>query len=775
MIPIQRLKAFFSLLALIFFCTSLSLNAQTTGTVEGTVVDAKNDAPLTGVTVTLIGDNRRRGTSTNAEGNFQFSNIAYGDYTLKLSFVGYRIATQDVTLDQEEVTLQLRLNQKRYGMDEVIISATRELESREDIPASVTSISSEEMEQQAAVTSDLGTILSQKTPGLAPSTQSLSNYGQTLRGRSLSVLIDGVPQSTPLRDVLRDLRSIDPQAIKRVEVIRGSSAAYGYGATGGLVNIITRGGTAEKLDIKTDIGTRFSTQQPDGSFGYRFNQQIGGRSGAIDYNISGTYEKIGSFFDAEGDRIPIDPHGQGGLANSNEYSLSANLGYQLNDSQELRFTGSFYDIKQDVDFITNPGVPGEEKATAEPVDDAPGESPGTDNISLNLEFTDNDILNSNLSAKVYYQDYDTRFGFATFFPGGGGQSFLTSEKFGSRLNIKTPIGRLPGSYIQWGADYLTDETAQPLVDGREWVPPIRQSSIAPFAQLKIQPGEKLILRGGLRYENISLDVEDFTTLFGGNEVAGGDLNYDALVANTGIVFFMNDMINVYASFSQAFSVSDVGRELRGTSAASVEQLNPEAQKVNNYETGIRASGNFWAATVSGYINTSDLGTTFSGGNDFSIVRSPEIVRGLETTLDLKLRRDLEIGGTFSLLEGKRDSDDDGSYDTFLTGDRIPPSKLTGYLAYSPLEGLRTRLDVLYSGNRNKFPGSTSFAQGEVNSYTVVDLSAGYNVGPGTLSLGIENLFNNQYFPTISQWYNLGGTGYSAGRGRMVSLGYQLDL
>ncbi|MGK7369975.1 MAG: TonB-dependent receptor, partial [Candidatus Halalkalibacterium sp. M3_1C_030] len=406
------------------------------------------------------------------------------------------------------------------------------------------------------------------------------------------------------------------------------------------------------------------------------------------------------------------------------------------------------------------------------VDDAPGKSPGTDNISLNLEFTDNDILNSRLSVKAYYQDYETRFGFATYFPGGGGQSFLSSEKFGSRLNIKTPIDQLPGSYLQWGADYLTDETSQPLVDGREWVPPITQSSIAPFAQLKIQPSEKLILRGGLRYENISLDVENFTTLFGGNDVAGGDLNYDALVANTGIVYFLNDIFNVYGSFSQAFSVSDVGRELRGTTASSVEQLNPEAQKVNNYETGIRASGNFWAATVSGYINTSDLGTTFSGGNDFSIVRSPEIVRGFETTLDLQVRRDLEVGGTLSLVEGKRDSDDDGNYDTFLTGDRIPPTKVTGYLSYEPLNGLNTRLDIMYSGNRNKFPGSTSFAQGEVNSYTVVDLSAGYKVGPGTLSLGIENLLNKQYFPTISQWYNLGGVGYSAGRGRIVSLGYQ---
>ncbi|MFX7540979.1 TonB-dependent receptor plug domain-containing protein, partial [Acinetobacter baumannii] len=60
--------------------------------------------------------------------------------------------------------------------------------------------------------------------------------GQTLRGRNLAVLIDGIPQSTTI-NVRRDLFNIDASAIERIEVLRGPTAIYGDGATGGVINI----------------------------------------------------------------------------------------------------------------------------------------------------------------------------------------------------------------------------------------------------------------------------------------------------------------------------------------------------------------------------------------------------------------------------------------------------------------------------------------------------------------------------------------------------------
>ena len=146
-------------------------------------------------------------------------------------------------------------------LPELVVSATRREESIAAIPGSVTVLEQEEIAAQASTSNDLGDILGKLVPGMAPSAETLSNFGQPLRGRNISVLIDGVPQSTPLRNILRDLRTIDPSAVERIEIIRGATAIYGYGATGGIVNIITKKPT-KKPTLTTQVGGRFSLPIP---------------------------------------------------------------------------------------------------------------------------------------------------------------------------------------------------------------------------------------------------------------------------------------------------------------------------------------------------------------------------------------------------------------------------------------------------------------------------------------------------------------------------------
>ena len=51
---------------------------------------------------------------------------------------------------------------------------------------------------------------------MGPNTGTNSSSGQNLRGRSALVLIDGLPQSTPLRNGHLAIRSLDPSVIERV-------------------------------------------------------------------------------------------------------------------------------------------------------------------------------------------------------------------------------------------------------------------------------------------------------------------------------------------------------------------------------------------------------------------------------------------------------------------------------------------------------------------------------------------------------------------------------
>ena len=752
----------------------------------GRVTDAETGEPIYGVNVGLSGTSL--GDATGPDGHYQVQDVPEGNHRLTATVLGYEKASRTVSVESgETATVNFQLASTRYGLNEIVVSATRSRERLSTVPSSITVVGPEELETQTTLTGDLGDVLAQTVPGLAQSTSTLSNYGQTLHGRNLFILIDGVPQSTPLRNGLRSLRSINPSAIERVEVIRGASALYGYGATGGAINIVTKRPENGAVNAAAEIGARFSPEDVGSSLSERVQGRLSGHSGRFDYLVGGSFEDWGYFFDGEGDRIPQDPQGQGGLASADEYNVLLKGGAKLTEAQRLELTFNYYDFKQNVAFATVPGVVDSAKATAEQVNDVPGKDPGTENLVTMLRYEHADLLGSDFTARAFAQDFKTRFGYAAYFPDGGGQGFIRSEKLGVRFDVETPLPLAAGSALRWGADFLRDETAQPLEDGRIYVPPIEQTSAAPFAQLNLPLAERAVLRGGARYEALRLKVDDYTTLYGQNPVEGGTLDYDALVFNAGGVLFLTDAAEVFASFSQGFSVADVGRVLRSfgegskePQRTSVEALRPEAQKVNSYETGARLSTSVADVSLSGFINTSDLGSTFEGNfPDLRVARTPERIWGAEATLDVRPIERVGLGGTFTYLEGKRDSDEDGSYDAFLPGPRIPPLKVTGYASYAPIDGWRNRIQLLYSGDRDRFEGQAAeaFGQGPVESYTTVDLQTALHLrtlgfGRGTLHFGVKNLFDTFYFPPISQWYNL-PTGYAAAPGRRLNLSYSI--
>ncbi|MCV5264136.1 TonB-dependent receptor plug domain-containing protein, partial [Escherichia coli] len=73
-----------------------------------------------------------------------------------------------------------------------------------------------------------------------------TNYGQNLRGRAMLVMIDGVSLQSS-RPISRQLDAIDPFNIERIEVLSGATSIYGAGATGGVINIITKKAYSDEL------------------------------------------------------------------------------------------------------------------------------------------------------------------------------------------------------------------------------------------------------------------------------------------------------------------------------------------------------------------------------------------------------------------------------------------------------------------------------------------------------------------------------------------------
>ena len=116
-----------------------------------------------------------------------------------------------------EATLQLK---------EVTISTTRIPEVKSNAAATVTIIDQKQIAEMSKVAPDMSHLLGLLTPGMALSSNTTSSRSQSLRGRSALILIDGIPQSTPLRSTDRDIRTIDVSAIDHIEIVKGSTALY---------------------------------------------------------------------------------------------------------------------------------------------------------------------------------------------------------------------------------------------------------------------------------------------------------------------------------------------------------------------------------------------------------------------------------------------------------------------------------------------------------------------------------------------------------------------
>lgn len=683
--------------------------------------------------------------------------------------------------------------QAQEDEEEIVVTATRTQETRRDVPQSITTIDQEQLQQQFAISRDVTDALGKLVPGLAPPNERNNIFGQTLRGRNVTVLIDGIPQATT-PNVFRDLQTIDPGVIERIEVLRGPTALYGDGTTGGVINILTRNPAQDPLTATTEIGVNTSLTGSENAWGQTIQQTFSGTEGTVGFVLSAGFTNIGSFFDANGDRIALDPTGQGGLSDAEAINLFGKFVYTPDQNQRLVLSASRFDYKQDPDFTSDPIVTsllGRQRARVLEGLELE-DQPGTENSVFNLEYTNQDVFGSRVRGQIYYRDV-----LARFFPFDARntaslgrlifQSRVESQRFGTRFDVETPLNSDKSVNLLWGLDFSNENSEQPVsffdpvafnnsgglvfreLGDRTWTPPLTINSLGLFGQLEAKFSDRFIIRGGLRHERASVSVDDFVTI-ANNSVTGGKVNYDETLFNLGAVYRITPQISTFASFSQGFSLADIGRVLRAApNNFQFERVRPEPQKVNNYEIGLRGEWRNVQASISGFYNTSDLGTTF-GSSFVDIIRAPEQIYGLEATLDVQPSRTWNLGLSASLIEGRIDTDDDGDYEDYLDSFRIPPVKLTAYVENETLPGWRNRLQLLYSGTRNRFNNSTAFGRQAVDDYVTVDFVSFIKVGSGTLQIGIENLFNTDYFPVISQ-LQTNDTQYLPGRGRSLTVRY----
>jgi iron complex outermembrane recepter protein len=665
-------------------------------------------------------------------------------------------------------------------IETISVSATRSSYPVSTVPATITVIDQEELKSQLAVTQDLSQILGNLLPSFSPSRQKLTANGETLRGREPLYMIDGVPQSTPLRNGSRDGNTIDPSMIERIEIIRGANAIQGMGASGGIINIITKspGEHKHQVSLSGSVPTAGGSDTQSYKASYLFSEQFDD----VSLVTGAAFNKTGLYLDGNGNPIGVDTT-QGDTMDSDTVDLFIKSKWQMTDAQSLQLMINHFDLKGNNNYVTVPG----NAAQGIPTTSARGVTEGKPSqnkvTSASLDYQHQDIAGGQLNLQLFAQDFASMFGGsrAAVFqdPALGAaifdQSQNISEKVGSRLTYFRADLADTGVDLSTGLDWLQDSTYQELVmTNRNWVPETEFTNYAPFVQLRYNQIKNWTFSAGARYEYGQLSVADFTTLASSNSsfVTGGEPSFNELLKNFGVVHQWSDSIRVYASYSEGFSMPDVGRVLRAINKPnqSVAQfLNLQPVVSDNAEVGIELTEDKYRLQLSYFQSDSDLGSRLQADADgiYSVMREQTEISGFEAEGEYNLTDNSSLGFTYARTDGRYDSNNDGQVDKDLGGINIAPERLNLYwLQQWPMQlSSRVQLSQLFDVDYND---GSSF-----DGYHTLDLSGRYDTNNwGSWTLGLENALDKQYITYYSQT-TPANSSYFAGLGRTLNLNWQM--
>ncbi len=673
-------------------------------------------------------------------------------------------------------------------LDRVTVSAStsRIPDSASALPSTITVIDQEQLQQQLAVTQDISQVLANLVPSFAPSRQKLTNSGETLRGRKPLYLVDGVPQSTPLRDGGRDGHTLDPAMIERIEVIHGANALQGLGASGGIINIITKRAPRQDGDSFQDVSIAASTALPheSDSTGYRASYLFGTRSGAFDFVGGASYASEGLYYDGDGKPLAINAV-QGDLMDSRSYNLFAKGGWNIDADRRLQLTANRYQLQGNNDYVVVEGDAVSGIPASSERGDPEGEGPRNRTTSMVLDYTDKSLAGGYLQAQVYWVDFAALYGDSDWgdFWGDGrdpdwhDQSQNLSEKTGGKFSWSR--GDLFGLRLRatLGLDLARDTTSQELIRaGLDWVPETTYESWSPFVQAEWWLTDTLMLTGGLRHERGKLQVDDYTTIpanAGGSRfVEGGSPTTSETLPNIGLVWEATDALKLYASYSEGYTVADIGRVLRAINQPdqrvdSLVDLSPVV--ADNREIGLDYGDDRWLAHLAAYWSDSDLGSRLAfdpATATYNVARERTEIRGIEGNLAFRFSEAGRIGLGYATTHARYDSDGDGHVDSDLPGINVSPDRVTAFWTQAWTPGFDTRLQAGRAFDRDFDSSDNDF-----DGYTTVDLLGRFRLPLGTLSIGIENLLGEQYIAYNSQTTPPRDDTYTAGRGRVLTLGW----
>ena len=240
-----------TLLLLMLFSCSAFMFAQQDIQVTGTVTDGDGN-PLPGASIILKGT--LTGTETDFDGNYTLEGLP-SNGTLVVSYIGFTTIEE---LINGRTTINFKLSEDAQALDEVVVVGYGTAQKK-DLTGSITSIKSEDILQQPALTPAQSLqgkasglqIIGSAAPGSSPVVR-IRGTGTVLAGRNPIYVVDGI-----ITDRIDNINSDD---IVKMDILKDASSLAIYGSRGanGVIIITTKSGKDGKLSI--DLSTYYGVK-----------------------------------------------------------------------------------------------------------------------------------------------------------------------------------------------------------------------------------------------------------------------------------------------------------------------------------------------------------------------------------------------------------------------------------------------------------------------------------------------------------------------------------
>ena len=251
--------------------------------ISGSVSDSDSMDKIPGVNVIIDGTNI--GTVTDFDGNFNISTTQELPFTLVVSYVGYSAQRVNVT-SLQDINVSLSAGQ---NLEEIIVSASRRAQKVTEAPASVSVISTRQIENSPQVADPSRLLVS--VPGVQIQQQTANTINFEMRagsgtfGTSTYIMQDNrAIKSASAGTFFSFQQGLSNLDLATVEVVRGAAGVlYGPGVTSGVVHFRTKSpidyeGVSASFwggDLDTfGSEVRVASSNDDKTFGWKINARI---------------------------------------------------------------------------------------------------------------------------------------------------------------------------------------------------------------------------------------------------------------------------------------------------------------------------------------------------------------------------------------------------------------------------------------------------------------------------------------------------------------------